>query len=285
MSDRTNELYILTQKAQNMERINEEVALKIYLDIFADFTPKISKTYESTIRLLEKRQRNKEALEICQQAIELIKADEISGVLSKFEAIESRLTSKLNVSGELPQSNPRKISKQAVVIISIVVVFSLLLIFLNTPDRELDVNLEGKDSLEGGLPFVTPRDPEDVTIEYPITEAMIEVARESIRPFIDVTDSDIIPQNETLGFAIIVSPGTSEERAKEIATLLVRNLSGAASASYSDLRGPQDNHLGEIYDYYEIIISVGTSTAPEDLIARGTKNKGATQIYWRRNNP
>lgn len=43
MSERMNELFTLTQKAQKMEMINEEKALELYLEIFENYTPKFLK--------------------------------------------------------------------------------------------------------------------------------------------------------------------------------------------------------------------------------------------------
>ncbi len=288
MSEKTNELYILTQKAQKMEMINEEIALGIYLEIFEKYTPKISKTYESAIRLLEKRHRLTEALTICNQAIELINADEVSGIVDRFEATKTRLVRKLSEEGILPEDTEKKKYKFKIrhlvfLIISILLIIAILR--FATPYDELDVNLEGKDSLDGGpAGFGTDTDPDKDSPEivYPVTETMIGIATDEIMKNIDVERATIIPQGDTLGVAIIVKPGTSEERSKELGTLYIKALAGTAAATYEDLRSPSDTTLGGLYEHYVLVISVGTGSKEEDFTAKGSTTKGAKSIYWRK---
>lgn len=285
MSEKTNELYILTQKAQKMELINEEIALNIYLEIFENYTPKISKTYESAVRLLEKRNRCKEALDICNKAIELINAQEVSGIASRFESIRDRLERKLQESEpqEVTQEKkPFKIRPTHVVFMLVLILAIVLLFRFASPDRELDVNLEGKDSLEGGLSGVFVPTDETQTVEYPVTESMIQIATDELLKNIDATSGGIIPQNDTLGVAIIVAPGTDEERSKELAEIFLRALAGAASASYSDLKPPTETTLGELYNHYELVITVGVGTDEDEFTAKGSKLKTSKDLYWRK---
>lgn len=283
MSERLNELYTLTQKAQKMEMINEEIALNLYLEIFENHTPKISKTYESAIRLLEKRHRYSEALKICNQAIELINASEVSGIVDRFESTKARLERKMQ--DEEPESvqhsKPKfKWRTKHFIFLAILVTLTILLIRYQSNFNDLDVNLEGKESLEGGTNIY--RNPtEDASKSYPVTDELIDFATRELLKNLDVTEATIIPQGGTLGFAIIVSPGTATDRAKQLADLYVRALSGAAAAEYADLSGPTESTLGQLYSYYELVITVGTSRAEEDFIATGTKGKTAKSIYWR----
>jgi len=283
MSERLNELYILTQKAQKMEMINEELALKIYLEIFESYTPKISKTYESAIRLLEKRQRFQEALDICDKAIELLKADEISGTLDKFEVIQSRLVKKMS---ELDPEYGKVTKKKFVfkkiyfVFIAIILLMLYLINHFTTPFDNLNVNLEGKGTIENGSDIFR-ESTEKPEKDYPITDDMIDFATRELLKNTDASNADIIPQTNTLGIAIIVAPGTDEPRARALAELYIKALAGAASAAYDDLDAPNDETLGELYDYYDLVITAGTSTKTEDILAKGTLKKGARSIYWR----
>ena len=283
MSERTNELYILTQKAQKMEMINEEVALKIYIDIFENYTPKISKTYESAIRLLEKRQRFSEALKICDQAIELINKDEVSGIVEKFETSKIRLERKIQEQDpEASQVVKKKIvlkKHHVILTIGLLILFYFLLRF-TMPYGDLNVDLEGKGSLEGGENvFNESSDPQ--TQKYVLTEDMIDVATRELKKNIEIVDAGITQQEDTLGIALIVSGGTTSERGKELVEIYLKSLSGAASATYSDLAGPKSDSLGEIFDFYELVITVGTGLEEDTFIAKGTKVKGAQSIYWR----
>ncbi|GAU76943.1 hypothetical protein [Fusibacter sp. 3D3] len=287
MSERMNELYNLTQKAQKMELINEEIALGIYQEIFANYTPKISKTYESGIRLLEKRHRYDEALVICTRAIELIKADQISGTLERFESIKERLERKmkeLNPEPVASEKKPLKINYKFILICFFIFVAGVYLFRLSNPYTEIEVNLEGKQALEGAdQVFDTSKSGETNSdeVKYPITEGMIEIASIEGLKNHDVTNISIVPQSETIGIGILVTAGTSEKRCKNIAIDIIKTLSGAASASYSEIKGPGIGSLGEIYDYYELVISVGTGANEDEIIARGTKNKDSADIYWR----
>ncbi|MGX8795530.1 hypothetical protein ACR6HW_05395 [Fusibacter sp. JL298sf-3] len=286
VSEKLNELFLLEQKAQKMELINEEVALKLYREIFESYTPKISRTYESTIRLLEKRQCYDEALVICDRAISGISANEVSGVLSKFEIIKSRLEDKNKQTPVAPTSERapkrRKFGKKHLIALLLTLIFVVFLIKYTVPERELNVNLEGKESLDGGEVLFPDKEKEDPTKTYPITEDMMAVAYGSISKLIEVADAEVIPQEDTLGIVIIVKGGTDEDRSKEIAELYLKSLSGAAAATYDDLTGPTDESLGTLYDFYELIVVVGTTKDEKDAIAKGTKVKGAGKIYWRK---
>ena len=282
MSERMNELFTLTQKAQKMELINEEIALGIYLEIFENYTPKISKTYESAIRLLEKRQRFQEALSICDKAIELLKANEISGTIDKFEATHSRLEKKILELNPVDEKAKKsfKLNKYHVIILATLVLIGYLILHYTTPFSDLNVNLEGKESIENGDTIFRESE-EEPEMEFPITEDMIQIATSSLLKNTDVLDADIIPQELTLGIAIIIAPGTDKERAEELAELYVEALAGAASATYKELKAPDEDFLGELYDYYDLVITAGTSTKAEDIVAKGTLKKGASSIYWR----
>lgn len=283
MSERMNELFTLTQKAQKMELINEEIALKLYIEIFENYTPKISKTYESAIRLLEKRHRYQEALAICERAIDLIKQQEVSGTVDRFESTQQRLLRKIKeLEPELivPVKKSFKLHARHVIIALIFVGVLVAIIRFATPYGDLDVNLEGKDSLEGGEGlYRESTDKEEKT--FPVTERMIEIATNELLKNIDAKAADVIPQEQTLGIAIIVTAGTDADRSKVLAEIYLRALAGAAAAEYDELKAPNADSLGDLYDYYELVISVGTSTAEEDLVARGTKVRAASAIYWR----
>ncbi|MBF4693707.1 hypothetical protein [Fusibacter ferrireducens] len=288
MSERMNELYNLTQKAQKMELINEEIALGIYQEIFENYTPKISKTYESGIRLLEKRHRYDEALSICKRAMELIQEDQISGTLGRFESIQERLERKikeLNPEPVSPEKKSFKLNYKVALFFFFVLIAVFFLFKLSNPYEDINVNLEGKEALEGADQIFGTSKPGETNSDeqaYPITESMIEITSTEGLKNHDVTRINIIPQNETLGFGILVAAGTSEKRCQEIAIDVVKTLAGAASATYSDIKGPGIGSLGEIYDYYELVISVGTGITEDEIIARGTKNKGSSDIYWRK---
>lgn len=286
MSEKLNEVFILEQKAQKMELINEEVALKLYLEIFENHTPKLSRTYEGAIRLLEKRGQYEKALEICEKAVKGISLNELSGVLSKFNSLRDRLNEK--IAQQVPQTQEpvkkhKKFNVKRFVVLLLLLLVAIAFYLTQKPERDLYVNLDGKQSLEGGDSFTkTTEDKEKPYKNYPVTENMIEVANNSLQTLHDVKAGDIIPQEDTLGIAIIVTAGTTEERAKEIADIYLKSLGGAGAATYNDLTGPTEDTYGSLYDYYEIIVVVGYSKEPVDTLAKGTKTKGAKKLFWRK---
>jgi tetratricopeptide (TPR) repeat protein len=280
MSEKMNELFNLTQKAQKMELINEEIALDIYIEIFENYTPKISKTYESAIRLLEKRGRFSEALAICERAIKLISEDQISGVIGKFETTRERLLKKMGP--ETPVVQPKKKPPLKLIIgLIFVVVVAIGICEFSKPYDDLDVNLEGKESLPGGsAAFSGSDDPEADDPDYPVTESMIQIAVTETLKNHDAIDVVFTPQTGTIGIGILVSPGTDAKRCQALAEIALKALGGAAAATYKDLEGPTGDTLGSLYDYYELVISVGTGSNESEIIAKGTKNKTSTAIYW-----
>lgn len=281
MSEKMNELFTLTQKAQKMEMINEEIALDLYIEIFENYTPKISKTYESAIRLLEKRHRFEEALKICNLAIDLIKEDQISGILVKFQQTQARLMKKMEET-KPPVPVKKKPPYKMIGGIFALVVITIVILAISNPYDDLNVNLEGKESLPGGENgFNTGTEETPPEAEYPITENMITTATNEGQKYHDITGVSITPQEGTIGIGIMVSAGTDDDRSKYLAEQVLKALSGAASATYKDLDAPSGDYLGQIYDYYELVISVGTGPSDEEIIAKGTKNKTSSDIYWR----
>ncbi len=288
MTERLNELYQLTQKAQKMERINEELALKIYLEIFENYDPIISKTFESTIHLLEKRHRYKEALEICNRAIDGIEKDQMSGIKDKFVSNKERILRKLAEQEPEPhESTPKKrpIKLKTVLILLGIVLIVGVILRLSDP-LEVYVNLEGKESLDNEF-FTGSKegaDSEEETFkDYALTQGMLDIASTEAERNVEVTDVTISPQNENIGLGLLVSLGTSEARAKEIAIDTLKSLSGAASAEYKSLSAPSANSFGGLYDYYEVIVTVGYGTDEDSFIVKGTKARNQDDIFWRQN--
>lgn len=294
MSERLNELYILTQKAQKMERINEEIALDIYLEIFENYQPIISKTYESAIRLLEKRHRYQEALQICERAIEGIKNDEMSGLIEKFENNKDRIVRKMAAeTPEEPISEKKTFHfniNYKVAGIALVVILVIIGIFrLSQPYDDLNVNLDGKEAIDGGDQIFDeskegPDADQNDYQDYVITDSMISIATTEGKRYTEVDDITLSAQEENIGLGILVTLGTSETKAKEIAITTLKSLAGAASAEYKDLKSPSINQMGGLYDYYEVIVTVGYGTDEDSFIVKGTKSRGSSEMYWRSDN-
>ncbi len=165
MSEKMAEMLNLMQRAEKMEYANEELAFKLYIELFENYSPKISKPYESAIRLYEKRDKLAEALNIANRAIEMIETDQMTAGLERFTELASRIERKMAEKGIAPMREKKKMSKSSVLtIIFSVLLFTLIMIFA-TPYGRILVNLDGKQGMENGI-FKT----NDEYKKYPITK-------------------------------------------------------------------------------------------------------------------
>jgi len=114
-----------------------------------------------------------------------------------------------------------------------------------------------------------------------ITEGHKEIAKDEILKNHLVKAINLFVEDDTISFGILVEQGTSYKESKEIGEDLARVLSGAIAASYEDIDGPTTLSLGDIYDSYRLMGAVGVSS--DEIIAKGTKNKSSSRIYWTKN--
>lgn len=93
-----------------------------------------------------------------------------------------------------------------------------------------------------------------------------------------VEDAHIEVKDDKIIIAIIANPAISEEYAKEVGENGARFLATMAITVNKELEGPTKDHLGDLYDFYDLQIGVGTS--PKDFIVQGAKAKSASKIRW-----
>lgn len=284
------ELYKLHERAKRMERLgNDTEALNIYMEIHENYFANTSDLYERPAVILEKKHRFQEAIDMCEKAISLIQDEKISGTVEQFEKrinkIRARMEKEAPAEAEQTQGPKLRLNPKDWVLadwIKVIGVIALIAagLYLFVPrqsayeDVYIDMSeMERESELEGSL--FKEQEPSD----YVITGSMIELAKGVVESNIDVIDSSITPQDGTIGFGIVTSPGTSKDRSEALAIEFIKALAGSASAEYTDLAGPNALSLGELYKHYDIVIAVGDS--PENIIAKGTKNKGSNLINWR----
>ncbi|MDK2920060.1 MAG: hypothetical protein PWQ37_2793 [Candidatus Petromonas sp.] len=106
------DIYInMYKKARNLEKENRtDEALKIYLEILKKYSPIGTAYYERPAIILEKKKKYKEALEVCESAIQAINSNRFNADPIKFEKRIERLNRKINISSQ-PKTN--KIKKQS----------------------------------------------------------------------------------------------------------------------------------------------------------------------------
>jgi len=284
------ELYKLHEKAKRMERLgNDTEALSVYLQIHENFFANTSDLYERPAVILEKKHRFEEAIEMCQKAIGLIQEEKISGTVEQFEKRITRIKERMEKEAPAASTDKKKRFRFSfnpkewklsdwVKVVGVIIILCAGLFYLVPSSQYEDVyidmsEMERESELEGSI-FTEEDDP-----GYKITQSMIDIAKTVIINNTDVIDANIAPQDGSIGFGIITSPGTSKDRSETLAVEFIKALSAVASTEYEDLSGPNALTLGELYTHYDLIIAVGDS--PDNIIAKGTKNKNATLIQWR----
>jgi len=120
-------------------------------------------------------------------------------------------------------------------------------------------------------------------LELPlITDNHIQIAIDDITKETFVKDANIIVEDKTVSFGILVEPGTSTEEAKALGKSLTRKLASVVASNYSDISSPSEISYGELFDEYNAMVTVGSSS--DDIIARGEKSKRALGFSWKLNN-
>ncbi len=285
--DQMNEMLQLNEKAKKMDRLgNDDAALEHYLEILEHYHPNLYANFERPAIILEKKHRYKEAIEICQRALELIEEEKISGDYDKCQKRITKLMEKLSPE-ELSQStenhngDKRKSTPIVIAVLFAVVVIAYLILNAQSQydDVYLDMSeLEQESELEGSI--FEEENPEDEEDLPEITETMIDIAVKAATINLDVTQAHVAINGNTLGFAVFVLPGTSKSRSEELGEEMVKALGAAASATHLDILPPSPVSFGGLYIDYDVIVSVGTSTT--DIIAKGTKTTSAKKINWRK---
>ena len=281
-----NEMLKLNEKAKKMDRLgNEDTALELYLEILDNYHPSLYSNFERPAIILEKKRRYQEALEICQRALELIEDENISGDTDKCQHRIDKLTEKITPNEDLPAPKEKKKNKKSSSIV-MAIVFAIGVIaylIINSHSQYDDVyvdmsELERESELEGSVFREEDPDQEEELTE--VTEGMIEFAQKAVEINFDVTQANVAVNGNTIGFAIIVSPGTDKEACKKRGEEMIRALGAAASTTHIGVTPPSPVTFGGLYKEYDIIVSVGTSS--KDIIAKGTKTTSAKKINWRK---
>lgn len=92
-----------------------------------------------------------------------------------------------------------------------------------------------------------------------------------------VEDAYISVYNDTVVFAIKTLPDTSVKVSKDLALDYIKSLSKMMKSE--GLSGPFEVYLGELYDYYNIIVAVGYDK--DNIFAQGKMEKKSKRITWK----
>lgn len=273
-------LFKLEKKADRYQKQGfYDKELKVYEEIHEKFYPNKSYLYKRPAVIYEKRGEFKKALNLCQKAIKLIEDNKISGLKKDFVRMEKILKKKLD-DKEQNQKKIMTIHKISLgFFLIIVLVISFLFYAFNKENKyetiELDLSeIKQSTPLEGKVLN------ESDNQEYPITEKMKQKVNTYISNEPAVIDSVILSNQNSLGFGLLVKDGTSYSEAKDLTESFVKELAKVAASKYS-LKSSNYLYLGEIYDYYTIYISVGTSNKKEDIILKAFKIEKGSKINYK----
>lgn len=278
MSEKMGEMLTLMQRAEKMEYVNEEIAFNLYLELFEKYEPQVSKPYESAIRLLEKRDRLQEALNIANRAIVLINNNQMTSSTERFSELSDRIEKKMREQGITPIKNKSKNTnlKSILIILAVVVVIFAITLFA-TPYGKIFIQFGEKEGLDdnGGM-----LNRSEEYKNYPITQRMIDYAVNNSERNDAVVQTTITVDRRTIGLGIVTKEKDSQ-KGRELVKEALSYLAAAAKAEYQDLDAPSEESLGGLYLHYDLVISVGTGVSEKTFYLHGTMNGGGKKIYYR----
>lgn len=279
MSEKIGEMLTLMQRAEKMEYVNEEIAFNLYLQLFQEYEPQVSKPYESAIRLLEKRDRLQEALDIAHKAIRLIEKKQMTSHAGRFIELADRIEKKMKEKGIRPirrSANSGNL-KSVLLIIGIVVLIFAITLFA-TPYGRIFISFDQKDGILDGEGGILPKS--DEYKRYPITQKMIDYTVNNSERNDDTVQTTIVVDGRTVGIGIV-----TRLRNDKTGRLIVKEtlgfLAAAAKAEYRDLPPYSEEEFGGIFMHYDLVITVGTGVSEKSFYLRGTMNGGGKEIQYK----
>ncbi|MER1249812.1 hypothetical protein NQS42_18480 [Bacillus sp. C10(2022)] len=114
-----------------------------------------------------------------------------------------------------------------------------------------------------------------------ITDKAKTETNELIRNYDQVKDTYISVNKDKaeIILTIQVNPSVDKKSAEDLADSFVRSLASNASIyGENDIKSPTKDSLGELYDYYDLKIGVGTDE--NNFILQGAKVKSSPKITW-----
>lgn len=280
MSEKMGEMLTLMQRAEKMEYVNEEIAFHLYIELFENYEPQISKPYESAIRLFEKRDKLQEALNIANKAISLINKNQMTAGAERFTELADRIEKKMKEKGIKPIGTRNKSGQLRSVLIILGMVFLLFAVTLfTTPFGNVFLDFKEKKGVNDGNAEGFIQENHKFK-DYPITRKMIDYAVGSAERNEEVLTANIVVEGKTVGIAI-VTKNKDAENGKSVLDDTLRALAKAASSEYSDLTPPSESDPGGIYLYYDIVATVGTGVSESSFYLRGTRNAGGKHLLFK----
>lgn len=124
-----------------------------------------------------------------------------------------------------------------------------------------------------------PKKEEKKEKDIKISEDAINHAKDVIGGYEQVKDSLVEVKGDKVTMVIVVGAATNEETVKSLADNFVRALaSGASIYGETELKAPDKDSLGELWEHFDLQIGVGSG--PDNFIAQGAKASTASKIKW-----
>lgn len=279
-SSNYSEMYKLVKKAKRYEQQGlHSKELEIYETIHEEYLPNSSNLYKRPAILYEKKGEYDKSLELCKKAVELIEADKISGTKKTFEKKIEILNRKLKQTSRQRTTNKKHMPHLSIGALVVIIIFGALFYYaLNKENtyENIQVDLSEMKNMNEASSDENDTEPP----EYPITATMIELSRSTLNSETEVIDSVVISDNTSVGLGLLVENNTTYSESKKLATRYVKALASAAANEY-DLSPPIMSNYGELYDYYSVYVSVGTSSKSEDIILKAYKIKGGNELIFK----
>ena len=279
-SSNYSEMYKLVKKAKRYEKQGlHSKELEIYEIIHERFLPNSSNLYKRPAILYEKKGDYKKSLELCKKAVQLIEADKISGTKKTFEKKIEILNRKLKQTPQKSSSNRKKTPHISIGALVLIIIFGSLFYYATNKENayeNIQVDLSEMKNMSDTSSDSSNTEPP----QYPITTTMIELSLSTMNSATEVVDSVVISDNTSVGLGILVENTTTYSESKKLATRFVKALASAGASEY-DLSPPRMSNYGELYDYYSVYVSVGTSNKSEDIILKAYKIKGSSELNFK----
>ena len=279
-SSNYGEMYKLVKKAKRYEKQGlQSKELEIYEKIHEEYLPNSSNLYKRPAILYEKKGDYDKSLELCKKAVELIEADKISGTKKTFEKKIEILNRKLKQTSGKPKENKKYSPHFSIGALIIIIIFGGLFYYaLNKENTYEDLQVDLSEMKN--MSEASGEDNNTEPPEYPITDSMINLSKTTINSESQVLNSVVISDNTSVGLGILVEDQTTYSESKKLATQFVKALASAGASEY-DLSPPRMSNYGELYDYYSVYVSVGTSNEGEDIILKAYKIKGGNELIFK----
>jgi tetratricopeptide (TPR) repeat protein len=160
----------------------------------------------------------------------------------------------------------------------IALILSLLITAMAAFNLPAAVNriIEIQDSegqLEGGSDLFTDQE-EDLP---KISSTHIQEAIDLITSEIEVDEATISVSGDSIIFGLLLQPSTSKKKATDLSENFIEILAHRVSQD-EDISAPTFSSHGELYDFYNFIISAGSDS--KTLLAKGKKNNTSKYITW-----